>query len=80
MIYLFNEMMIEMGTLFNEGEPSARVFHIDSRESVGEKGWADELHPRPLHFLKTGKTFVECIKQIKNPTYGSVYVVKNCNP
>ena len=39
MIYLFNEMMIEMGTLFNtDGE--ARVFHIDSRGSVGRTGWA----------------------------------------
>jgi len=78
MIYLFNEMMIEIGSLFNK--TGTRVFHIDSRDSVGENGWADELHPRPLHFIKTGKTFVECIKQIKDPTYGSVYVVKNCNP
>lgn len=80
MIYLFNEMMIEMGTLFNAGRSPARVFHIDSRESVGKNGWADELHPRPAHFIKTGKTFVECIKQIKNPTYGNVYVVKTCDP
>ena len=80
MIYLFNEMMIEIGTLFNESRPQPRMFHIDSRDSVGEKGWADELHPRPVHFIKTGQTFIDCIKQQKQPTYGSVFVVKNCNP
>ena len=80
MIYLFNEMMIEMGSLFNESQPKPRVFHIDSRDSVGENGWADELHPRPVHFIKTGLTFINCIKQDKPPTYKSVYVVKKCNP
>lgn len=78
MIYLFNEMMIEMGNLFNDAE--IKVFHIDSRESVGKKGWADELHPRPAHFIKTGNTFINCIKQEKPPTYKNVYVVKKCNP
>ena len=73
-------MMIEIGTLFNESHPQPRMFHIDSRDSVGEKGWADELHPRPVHFIKTGQTFIDCIKQQKQPTYGSVFVVKNCNP
>jgi hypothetical protein len=80
MIYLFNEMMIEIGTLFNESQPKPRVFHIDSRESVGKNGWADELHPRPVHFIKTGQTFIDCIKQQKEPTYENVYVVKKCNP
>ena len=78
MIYLFNEMMIEIGTLFNK--EGARVFHIDSRESVGKNGWADELHPRPAHFIRIGQTFIDCIKQQKAPTYGNVYVVKICNP
>ena len=74
MIYLFNEMMIEMGTLFNtDGE--ARVFHIDSRGSVGRTGWADELHPGPYNFFKTGKVFVDCIKQQRPPTYKHVFVV-----
>ncbi len=80
MIYLFNEMMIEMGSLFNALQPRPRVFHIDSRDSVGKDGWADELHPRPVHFIKTGQTFVDCIKQTRQPTYGNVYVVKTCNP
>jgi hypothetical protein len=80
MIYLFNEMMIEIGTLFNRSQPKLRVFHIDSRDSVGENGWADELHPRPVHFIKTGKTFIDCIKQAMPPTYKNVYVVKKCNP
>jgi hypothetical protein len=78
MIYLFNEMMIEIGSLFNK--TGTRVFHIDSRESVGEKGWADELHPRPAHFIKIGQTFINCIKQEREPTYQNVYVVKECNP
>ena len=80
MIYLFNEMMIEMGTILNARQAEPRVFHVDSRESVGKKGWADELHPRPVHFIKTGQTFIDCIKQTRQPTYGNVYVVKNCNP
>ena len=80
MIYLFNEMMIEMGSFFNALQPKPRVYHIDSRDSVGEDGWTDELHPRPAHFIKTGKTFINCIKQDMTPTYGNVYVVKKCNP
>ncbi len=80
MIYLFNEMMIEMGTIMNKGRETPRVFHIDSRESVKENGWADELHPRPKYFIKTGETFINCIKQNREPTYGSVYVVKKCHP
>ncbi len=80
MIYLFNEMMIEIGSLFNALQPRPRVFHIDSRDSVGKDGWVDELHPRPVHFIKTGQTFVNCIKQDRPPTYEHVYVVKKCNP
>jgi len=80
MIYLFNEMMIEMGTILNARQSKPRIFHVDSRASVGKKGWADELHPTPVHFIKTGRTFIDCIKQTKQPTYGNVYVVKNCNP
>jgi len=73
MIYLFNEMMIEMGSFFNV--ENKKVFHIDSRDSVGAQGWTDELHPRPLQFAKTGKVFVKCIKG-QEPTYNHVYVVK----
>jgi hypothetical protein len=80
MIYLFNEMMIEMGVIMNKGQANPRVFHVDSRDSVGKNGWADELHPRPVHFIKTGQTFIDCIKQQTAPTYGNVYVVKTCHP
>jgi hypothetical protein len=75
MIYLFNEMMIELGRLFNR--PGAlRIFHIDSRGSVGENGWTDELHPRPKQFLATGKRFVDCIRGAA-PDYAHVFVVKH---
>lgn len=77
MIYLFNEMMIEIGAIFNNDMKTSRVFHIDSRESVGDNGWTDELHPTPVHFMKIGETFIDCIKQNKLPTYSNVYVVKN---
>jgi hypothetical protein len=73
MIYLFNEMMIEIGELFKRQGYNA-VFHIDSRDSVTKDGWTDELHPKPIHFLHTGEVFVDCING-KQPTYGNVYVV-----
>jgi hypothetical protein len=75
MIYMFNEMMINMGDIMNRKYPNS-VFHIDSRMSVGENGWTDELHPRPEHFLKTGNVFVGCINGKQLPTYGQVFVVK----
>jgi hypothetical protein len=80
MIYLFNEMMIELGQIFNEKHGKQRVFHIDSRDSVGENGWADELHPLPAKFIKIGQTFIDCINYETGPTYKNVYVVKKCNP
>jgi len=80
MIYLFNEMMIEMGTIFEKDEKiKGRVFHVDSRGSLGENGWTDELHPKPEHFLNTGATFVKCINGVQ-PTYPNVYVVKSFFP
>ena len=76
MMYLFNEMMIEMGTIFSiDKNLPDRVFHIDSRGSVGTNGWTDELHPLPQHFIKIGEVFTNCIKQNKPPSYGQVYVV-----
>jgi hypothetical protein len=80
MIYLFNEMMIELGDIFNKRHQEQRIFHIDSRDSVGKNGWTDELHPTPVHFIKIGQTFIDCIKRNKAPTYGNVFVVKKCNP
>jgi hypothetical protein len=62
MIYLFNEMMIYTGQELNKKFGGNFVFHIDSRGSVGRDGWADELHPKPRHFMRTGEAFVACIK------------------
>ena len=76
MIYLFNEMMIDVGGCFNKEE--RRVFHIDSRNSVGDDGWTDELHALPRHFLNTGKVFAFCIhdEDGRHATYDHVYMVK----
>jgi hypothetical protein len=74
MIYLFNEMMIDIGRVFKDRGQSD-VFHIDSRGSVGEDGWVDELHVRPKHAMKIGEVFVKCINRSAEPTYGNVYVV-----
>lgn len=80
MIYLFNEMMIEMGTIFEYDEGiKGRVFHIDSRGSLGKDGWTDELHPKPNHFMNTGHGFVKCING-EPATYENVYVVKSLFP
>lgn len=80
MIYLFNEMMIEMGTIFeHDDKMPGRVFHIDSRGSLGRTGWTDELHPKQEHFFNTGACFAKCING-EQPTYGNVYVVKSIFP
>jgi len=79
MIYLFNEMMIETGKHFNKVLPGS-IFHIDSRDSVGKNGWTDELHPRPLHFINTGKVFTGCISGRLEPTYLHVFVVNKFFP
>ncbi|MDB5209803.1 MAG: hypothetical protein JWQ30_630, partial [Sediminibacterium sp.] len=76
MITLFNEMMIYTGNLFNSSD-GQKVFHIDSRDSVGDEGWTDELHPRPKHFMRTGKAFVHCIRGDRSPDYQNVFIVKN---
>ncbi len=79
MIYLFNEMMIDIGRLFNTTD-CCHVSHIDSRDSVTKQGWTDELHPKPEHFMKTAKVFVDCIKCSQRPTYDHVYVVHQIYP
>ena len=76
MLYLFNEMMIEMHDWFNTPTETL-VFHIDSRETIGPKGWTDELHAQPKHFIDTGNVFLNCIKERTLPDYKHVYVVKN---
>jgi hypothetical protein len=78
MIYLFNEMMIDVGRAFNQQE--RRVFHIDSRNSVGLEGWADELHPKPRHFMNTGRVLQYCMRHHGDPmssSYEQVYVVND---
>lgn len=61
MIFLFNEMMIDVGRIFTQMLGENRVFHIDSRGSVGANGWTDELHPLPKHFKETARAFINCI-------------------
>lgn len=76
MIYLFNEMMIDIGYCFNQQE--RRVFHIDSRYSVGKDGWTDELHALPKHFLNTGRVFSYCMHRHNEPraaTFDHVFLV-----
>jgi hypothetical protein len=60
----------------NDWLPSGFVSHIDSRDTVGVDGWTDELHPKPVHFINTGKVFTGCIKNSIAPTYKNVFVVK----
>ncbi len=73
MIYLFNEMMIETGEVFEKIAGYKCVFHIDSRGAIGSKGWTDELHPLPKNFKKTAQAFIRCIKD-NNPIH-LVYTV-----
>lgn len=74
MIFLFNEMMIDIGRLFIKRD-QYNVYHIDSRGSVGEHGWVDELHVKPKHAMKIGDVFIKCINDSAKPTYDNVYVV-----
>ena len=75
MIYLFNEMMIDIGRTFREIRKQPNVFHIDSRGLVGPDGWVDELHVKPKHAMKIGDVFIKCINASAKPTYPNVYVV-----
>jgi len=76
MIYLFNEMMIDTGNLFNKIYPGS-VYHIDSRGTVGEEGWADELHPKPAKFMQIAEEFIHCIRRDKQPTFDHTFVVNS---
>ncbi|HEY9005443.1 MAG TPA: hypothetical protein VIM75_04870 [Ohtaekwangia sp.] len=73
MIYMFNEMMIDIGDFFKR-RGQDQVFHIDSRGTLGEDGWTDELHAKPGHQMKIAEVFIKCI-QAKDTSYGNVYVV-----
>lgn len=75
-IFFFNEMVIDIGRCFNT-DKEKRVLHIDSRNSLGEHGWTDELHARPRHFIQTGKVMSFAIHDVGNQhsTYDHVYVV-----
>ncbi len=80
MIFLFNEMMIDIGHIFTDDKKMpGRVFHIDARESVGDSGWTDELHPKAENFMKIGRVFKQCIKDPASATYQQVFVVKEFN-
>ncbi|MBI1780412.1 MAG: hypothetical protein HYR66_03475 [Sphingobacteriales bacterium] len=72
MIFLFNEMMIDVAKDFCEiikehypENPAPRVFHVDNRGIVPESGWTDELHPTPKYFQKVARLFIKCINEIK---------------
>lgn len=71
MIFLFNEMMIDVADYFNAAvkhekgiaaEPS--VYHIDNRDIVPENGWTDELHPTPQYFKKVASLYIRCINRV----------------
>jgi hypothetical protein len=80
MIYLFNEMMINTGKLFcNMPNVGSKVFHIDSRGSIGPDGWTDELHALPVHFKQIGQTFIDCING-EISRHGQVFVVNELHP
>ncbi len=80
MIYLFNEMMIKTGDVFCQMPGLEKsVFHVDSRGSLGRKGWTDELHALPEHFRNTGKTFIDCINGLPS-VHGQIYVVHQMHP
>ena len=68
MIFLFNEMMIDVADHFNKNiiqgkqqKNEHRVFHIDGRGIVPDNGWTDELHPTPRYFKKVASLFIKCI-------------------
>lgn len=80
MVYLFNEMMINTGEVFCKIPGlEESIFHIDSRDSVGEDGWTDELHPLPENFRNTGRTFIDCINGKPSP-HGQIYLVNELHP
>ncbi len=57
MIEFFNEMMIEVGSEYEN------VFHIDSRGAVDtQNGWYNELHPKSHEFKKIASVFEKCIE------------------
>ena len=69
MIFLFNEMMIDVAHHFNKviednDKNSPRVFHIDNRGIVKNYGWTDELHPTPGFFKEVASLYIKCINQI----------------
>lgn len=79
MIYLFNEMMIQIGVDFNADHREPIVSHIDSRGFMKANGWTDELHPKSSRQILIGEVFVECINGAR-PCYGNVFVVNNRKP
>lgn len=75
MIYIFNEMLIEVGKNFEN------VFHIDCRNAVNpKKGWFDELHPESYEFKKIANVFARCINEEFDKQDGRVIKVQAVNP
>ena len=78
-MFLFNEMMIELGYYFTERHGlENQLFHIDSRGLVGPDEWTDEIHPQPQKFKIIAQTYLDCMngKDISNghfPDYDHVY-------
>ena len=68
MIFLFNEMMIDVADDLNnqvkEKGKGPRVFHIDNRGIVDRDGWTDELHPTPGFFKRVALLYIKCINKI----------------
>lgn len=56
LIHHFNEMLISVG------KGRKQVYHIDSRAALGDREWADELHPNGKAFKRIARTFMECIE------------------
>ncbi|MDJ1479956.1 hypothetical protein QNI16_05620 [Cytophagaceae bacterium YF14B1] len=78
MVFLFNEMLIELGHYFWQKGYGNRVFHIDSRDWIQEGEWTDEIHPKPYKFKAIADRYIDCIngKAVSgHPVYKNVYKV-----
>lgn len=61
MIYHFNEMLIAVCRQHNAIRGQNFIFHIDSRGTLQENDWADELHPTSQGFKQISQTYIRCI-------------------
>lgn len=56
MLYEFNEMLIYVGSKFNN------IYHIDCRGLASENDWRDELHLKGKIYRKIAAKYEECIE------------------